>query len=257
MPRLAVLAAVVLTAAGCAAVRPKTAARPGLPDRFPRHTLAEVLGAVAAADTLAGLTARGEVVLASPDQNGRFATALDAARDGRMYLTVSALGIEGGRALVRPDSFFLHNRLENELTLGRTEDAGSLLPLPLSATDGFRALTGTLRPETAAGFALDTDLRQGLYLVRSADGRRVFTVDPALWRVVRVVRYDGGGALAEEILYDAYAPDGGALLPHRISVRRPADRFAATLVFRTAHPTATPDVPDRLRVPAGTRRRPL
>ncbi|HYE58709.1 MAG TPA: hypothetical protein VD948_09395, partial [Rhodothermales bacterium] len=75
--------------------------------------------------------------------------------------------------------------------------------------------------------------------------------------VVRAVRYDAAGALAEEILMDRYDQSGGTWLPFRLSVRRPADRFAATLLFEELRPTGSPEIPDRLRVPSGTRRRTL
>ncbi len=75
-----------------------------------------------------------------------------------------------------------------------------------------------------------------------------------LWRVVRAVRYDAAGALAEEILIDRYDPDAAVPLPGRVSVRRPADRLAATLLFERLDPSPDPDVPTELRVPSGVRR---
>ena len=256
----AALAAGALLLAGCASTRPRTSSNDearGLPGRFPRHSAGEVVGYLAASDTLEGLDAGGDLVVASPSQNGRFSMSLDAARDGRLYLTAGALGIEGVRALVRTDSFFVHNRIENELLLGRTEDAGASLPIPLDVTDGFRTLTGTIRPETAAGFEITADAEQGVYLLRSSDGRRVYTVDPAIWRVTRFVRYEAGGALGEEVLFDRFEDADGVLLPRRVSLRRPADRLAATLLYDRAREVASPDIPDRLRVSPGTRRRTL
>jgi hypothetical protein len=253
------LALAVLSLAACSSTRPHVPTPEGrpLPDRYPRHTLAEVLAEIARADTLRGLTGQGTLALNSPQQSGQFSFGLGAARTGHFYVTISAFGIEGGRALVRPDSFFLHNRVENELIVGRSEDAGAVLPVPLTSVDGFRALVGTLRPDPAAGYTLSVNAGAAQYLVRSADGRRVFAVDPTVWRVVRAVRYDASGALAEEILMDRYDRSGGAWLPYRLSVRRPPYRFAATLLFETLRPTATPEIPDRLRVPSGTRRRTL
>ena len=253
--RLLPLVALVLGA--CSSTRPHVPTPDGrpLPDRYPRHTLAEVLAEIARADTLRGLTGNGTLALTSPQQNGQFAFDLAAARTGHFYVTVSAFGIEGGRALVRPDSFFLHNRVENELIVGPTTRAAAVLPVPLTSEDGFRTLEGTLRPAPSAGYTLGVNEGEAEYLIRSSDGRRVFAVDPTIWRVVRAVCYDAAGALAEEILMDRYDRSGGTWLPFRISVRRPADRFAATLLFEEQHPTLSPEIPDRLRVPSGTRRR--
>ena len=180
------------------------AATPGLPADFGRHRAADVLARLAAADTLAGLTGRGRLLLNSPDQSGTFDVDLRAARDGRFVLTVSALGIEGGRALVRPDSVFLHNRIDNTLQLGPTARAAARLPFPLDGPDGFRLLAGTLRPVPAVGYTVEADRDEGVYRLRSADGRTVYSVDPTVWRVVRVVRYDAAGALSEEVLTDRY-----------------------------------------------------
>ncbi len=258
-PAARLLPLALLAVSACASTRPHVPASDerALPARFPRHTLSEVLGELARADTLPGLSGNGALALNSPQQSGQFSFTLEAARAGRFYLTVSAFGIEGGRALARPDSVFLYNRLQNELLVARAADADRVLPVPLTSEDGFRTLAGTLRPSPTTGYTLEADQPGGLYLLRSADGRQVFTVDPTVWRVTRAVRYDAAGALAEELLMDRYDRSKGAWLPFRLSVRRPADRLAATLLFEDLHPTATPDIPERLRVPSGTTRRKL
>ncbi len=254
------VALVVLVASGCTATRRAATDADGgvpLPPDFGRHTLADVLARLDAADSLVGVRGSGRLLVTSPQQNGSFDMDLRGARDGRFYLTVSALGIEGARALVRPDSVFLYNRIENELTLGPAARATALLPFPLDGPAGFRLLTGTLRPDPAAGYTLEANRSEGHYLLRSADGRNIVAVDPALWRIVRAVRYDASGALAEEILIDRYDAAEAVPLPGRVSVRRPADRLAATLLFERLAPSQDPDVPSELRVPTGTRRRAL
>ena len=254
------VAVLVLVASGCASTRRAASDADGavpLIADFGRHSLADVVARLDAADSLAGVRGSGRLLVTSPQQNGSFDMDLRGARDGRFYLTVSALGIEGARALVRPDSVFLYTRIETELTLGPADKATALLPFPLDGPAGFRLLTGTLRPDPATGYTMEANRSKGHYLLRSADGRSIVAVDPALWRIVRAVRYDASGALAEEILIDRYDAAEAVPLPGRISIRRPADRLAATLLFERLAPSQDPDVPAELRVPTGTRRRAL
>ena len=261
MPRFLLVVLLAVAAVGCTGPRRVAAPdadAPSLPADFGRHSAADILARLAAGEgTHAGLAGRGRLLVTSPDENGTFDIDLRAARDGRFYLTVSALGIEGARALARPDSVFLYNRLDNTLQLGPTDRAAALLPFPLDGPAGFQLLSGLLRPASAAGVTVEADRREGVYRLRSADGRTVYSVDPTVWRVVRVVRYDAANALAEEVLTDRYEPTDALPLPARVSVRRPAARTAATLLFDRLAPTDDPNVPATLSVPSGVRRRPF
>ncbi len=239
----------------CSASRPAFEAPVrALPDAFPNHTAAQIRERVAAAaQGLDGLAAEGDIALSSPRQSGRFGMRLVADAGGHLYLTIRpGFGIEAARVLVRPDSFFVHNRLDNTLLYGSTVDALAALPVPLSAEDGFATVAGLLVPPVGPGATLRADSLY--YYLTSADGRRVVTVDPALWRVVRSVTYSAGGALEEERRFERFVQVDRWVLPQRVFIVRPEDRLQATLVYRKLTPNPAEAPPARLVVGESARR---
>lgn len=252
------LALLFLLLSGCASSRgpslsPSTAGVEG----FPHHALEDVMERVMEdREAFSGLQGRGELVLNSPSQNGRFGLHMLASAEGRVLIAGSAFGIEGVRALVRPDSFFLYNRLENTLTLGATTDATALLPLPTDAASGFAVLLGM---HVDASQAWTMSARDGVYVLLREDGREALQVDARLWRVIRSVSYGESGELVEERLWgDFRAPGSGhPAIPHTLSIHRPAERLRAVMSFASlvANPENTP--PARLNVPSGVRLNPI
>ena len=249
----------LLALSGCRTVQTVGGERTGsLPPDFGRHTLADVLGHLAGADTLRGLSGEATLVLQSPQQSGTFDARLAAAPDGRAYVQVSAFGIAGARALLRPDSAFVHNLLQREFVAVDAARAADVLPIPVAPSDFFDVLAGTFRPADASGYVLSVDRPNGLYLLRSTDGRRVVSVDPRVWRVARAVRYmTSGGGIGEEVLWANYTATRGAVLPRRVTVRQPASSTTVVLLLSGVGPDASPPIPARLSVPSGTSRRTL
>lgn len=244
---------------GCRTVQTVGGDAPGaLPSDFGRHSRADVLARLAAADTLTGLSGDGTIVIQSPQQSGTYDLALAAEATGRASLSVSSFGITGARALVRPDSVFVYNLLQRELLAADARRAAEVLPIPVGPSDLFDLLTGTFRPADVATYTLSVDRPNGLYLLRSPDGRRVLAVDPRVWRVVRAVRYaTSGGGVQEELLWANYAANGSALLPRRLTVRQPGANTSVVLLLSGVRPNVSPSIPARLSVPAGTARRTL
>lgn len=256
---LAALCLVPLVATGCKTIQPTSGdlAQGELPSDFGRHRAADVLARLAAADTLTGLAGAASLAVQSPQMTDTYDATLAAASTGHAFLEVGKLGFVGARVLARPDSAFVHNVLQRELLVVDARRAPEVLPIPLSSADLFDVLAGTLRPADAATYTLSTDTRNGYYLLRSPDGRRVLSVDPRVWRLARAVRYEtAGGGVAEEILWTNYRTSGGAVLPGRVTVRQPGSRTQAVLLLSGVRPAA-PSIPARLSVPAGTARRSL
>ena len=246
----------LIALAACSQSRPSfEAPDAGLPDAFPNHNAAQIGARVAEGTVgLTGFYAEGDIALTSPQQNGRFGMKLTAARDGRLYLTIHpGFGIEAARILVRPDSFFVYNRIDKTLRLGSMDEAQAALPVPVTAEEGFATVTGTLAAPPP-GWTLRADSL--LYHFTSPDGRSIVTVDPAVWRVVRSVRYDAGGALEEERRYERFAQVGDRVFPRRITIHRPGDRIQATLLYREITPNPSSQPPARIEVGAGVRRIP-
>jgi len=258
MSSVRLLALIFLVFSGCAGTRQidRSPALP-LPEGYPNHSLADISALVRRDQSaLTGVQARGELQLNSPTQNGRFGLNMLASADGRVLFAGSAFGIEGVRALVRPDSFFLFNRLENTLTLGATADAAALLPLPTEAENGFAVLLGMV-VDTRLNWSISA--RDGVYVLLREDGREALQVDARLWRVIRSVSYGESGELVEERTWGHFREPGPGLpaLPHAISIHRPGERLRAEMTFTSlvANPENTP--PARLSVPSSVRLNPF
>ncbi len=255
MRRLVFLFAGAALLAACSSSRPAIEApATALPDAFPNHGAEQIRARVAEGlGALQGFRASGDIALTSPAQNGRFGMRLLAADPGNIYLTVRpGFGIEAARVLVRPDSFFVHNRIENTLTFGSMEDALTALPIPVTADEGFATITGTLLPPAGPGWTVSADSL--LYYFRSDDGRQVVTVDPTLWRVVRTVAYDAAGSLEEERRFERFAVVDGVTLARRITINRPADKVQATLLYSEIGVNPAEAPPALLDVGPNTRR---
>ena len=228
---LAAFALLALLVAGCSS-GPKLAERPtDLPERFPDHSLSEIReNILRPTDTLRAFQAAAQLSLESPQRSGNFGATVRARRGDSLYLGVSSFGIEGARALVTPDSFFVYNRLGNEVTFGALADAGAQLPTPLVTGDVFENLLGLLAPEAGANWTVTADSSR--YVLEDPSGRRAYTVDPALWRVVRYVERAPDGALVEERLFSDFDRIDGFFLPRRVLLRRPGDDALASLYYR-------------------------
>ena len=227
----AALAFFALLAVGCSSGS-KLAERPtGLPERFPDHSLSEIRALILQpTDTLRAFEAAAQLSLESPQRSGNFGATVRARRGDSLYLGVSSFGIEGARALVTPDSFFVYNRLGNDVTFGALADAGGQLPAPLVTGDVFENLLGILAPESGTDWTVAADSNR--YVLEAPSGRRTYTIDPALWRVVRYTERAPDGALVEERVFSDFDRIGGFFLPRRVLLRRPADDAFASLYYR-------------------------
>lgn len=79
--------------------------------------VAQVLQAIADnSATTEWLDAKARVKLESEQLNIGGTATIRLHRDKAIWMSVKKFGFEGARALIRPDSFFLYNRLNNEYT---------------------------------------------------------------------------------------------------------------------------------------------
>src|SRR5690625_8037110 len=94
-------------------------------------------------------SARGQINIQSPQQRGTYAVNVRASASDSLYLIVGQLGIEGLRALVTRDSFFVCDGLRNKLSYGGIDQARDMLPVPPGGDGACRPLTGTVLPDIA------------------------------------------------------------------------------------------------------------
>jgi hypothetical protein len=229
--RLLVLSlAATLAVVGCSG--PKETVAPQLPEGFPNHSLAEIQQRIRlAADTLASFRADARATVRSPEQSGTFKTEVRHVRGDSLYMNFRLFGIEGARLLVTRDSFFFHDRRENQLMVGSRRQAERLFPAPLSEGAIFNNLLGFLAPPSQSGWTVRHD--SSLYYVSDPTGRHTYTIDPTRWRVVRYAVEDADGSTLEERLFSDFKTVNGVALPRRVIFRRPANSTLVMLQYRS------------------------
>ncbi len=241
------LLALLFLVTGCASSSGlERAERAERPSAYPNHSAAQVVAAMQS-PAIGSVSGRGDVVLRSPKQNGSFGVRVLTQRGGSTLASIRAFGFEGGRVLVRPDSFFAINKLEKSVQLGSLEEAAGALPFPIGPDGAFEALTGLVHLDASTRWQISAT-PDAQYLLRSPDGKRAFTVDPARWRVTRFVAYDASGALAAEQVFERFVDVDGYVLPSRITLRQPSSNTEARFAYSDLSINPTDAPPARLDI---------
>jgi hypothetical protein len=223
--RSVLLLLLATAAAGCSH-RPVTPATPSpaVPAGYPSHSREQIVAAIAAAVApiqSAAVDGRIAVKAGQLDQDATF--SLRARFAGRSSDSVAVVvrgpfGIEGGRGLVTADSLFGVDRINRVLYLGPASAAERVVPGGGTPEAAARAVLGLLVPEASVAWDVRPD--NGRYtLTGEVRGvRRVYTVDPQIWRVVAVREYDAAGALRGQQDASEFEAIGGIPMPRRVHV---------------------------------------
>lgn len=239
--RSSALLVLLLVGVGCASgPLVRDAPELGAPADFPHHTAVQVvqlMGAVAARDSLVAFSSQARLAIRSPERNADLSATIRQRAADTLWASVRGpLGIEVARARATPDSFAVHDKLGGRLYVGSVEAAAGYLPTPTDTRALFRNLLGILHPEPDADWALRAGERY--YYLTDAATERVFTVDPASWRTVRYQGFEEG-ALVDERSFSAFDVIDGRILPRRIELRNP--RAGTRLTVEQQRLTLNPD----------------
>ena len=199
---------------------------------FPEHSADAILGLMQQnLPSIAGYRAEASLAIKVPAQSGNFSADITHRQNDSLYITISpGMGIEAVRALITPDSFFVHDRINREMSFGSIQFLRRILPFPAASDTLYAAMLGMMAPD--AGIDWELSARQSHYIFTAPNAKRIYTVDPTQWRVVRYEERTSTGQLLEERTYAEFAEFDGKIVPRRITFRRPVDDAAATLYFR-------------------------
>ena len=192
------------------------------PTGFPNHSVQQIRDAVRlSAGGVRTVKSDGKAEIASPSLDQRVSFSLRATLgDSVTAVLRGPFGIEGGRAVATADSFLASDRINRRLIVGPASAAERYLPGAGSAERVARAATGLLIPGAGVDWQRGTvDGRYTLLGTLQGGARREYTVDPALWRVVRVREFDAGGALVGEQTAEAFDTVDGFVVPRRVTLR--------------------------------------
>jgi hypothetical protein len=252
MRLLRLMVVLPLLALGCRSTRPPA---PAVAPGYPNHTLREILAHLhPLPDSVTAFTASATLSVQAPERSGQFNARIDHRRDDSLYLSLRAtvLNVEAARFLLTPDSFFVYNRIEQQLVYGPVSFADTFLPIPLAAANLFPTLLGQNLPDTSVAWAVQAEA--GRYILH--DATRRYVIDPLPWQVVHYQQYDASGTILDEREYAAFEPVENLMLPRRIVLRRPAEEVVAALFYRNLR-LNPPTLSFRLRVGTGVERVPV
>lgn len=213
------LAVLSLVLAGCLPRGPIVPDSPeGQAAGYPDHSLAQIIGSVASSVApVLSMAADGDLEFVSPEESRTLTFSLRARLADSMSVVLRGYGIVGGRALVTKDSVFVINRLSDQFLLGPLSAADAIVPG--ASQDGriARAALGLLIPERDVDWTLAAT--DGLYQLTGrlgAGGSRAYTVDPSVWRVTRVVEFDGSGQQVGLHTAGGFEVVDGVVLPREV-----------------------------------------
>ena len=229
------LALVALVATGCGPSGPLVRDAPDVSEAagYPDHSAEQVVRSVAASvAAVQSASADGDLEVEGPEGSQSASFSLRARLADSVTVVVRGpLGVVAGRGLATPDSFYAADRINRQLVVGPVAAAERYVPGAGSSERLARAALGLLVPE--AGVAWSRSARDGLYTLsgRLPNGLgREYTVDPAVWRVVRVVEFDRAGRSTGTVAAEAFDTVEGVVVPRR--VRLEGGGTALTLVHR-------------------------
>lgn len=222
----------VLMFAGCSSSRPVMDREANLPSGFPNHSYEDIVEKLEHKPfSIDNYHSESALAVRSPMQSGSFSAEIGHKKNDSLLISISpGLGIVAVRALVTPDSFYVHDRINKELAIGTTDAMQRLLPLPSNPAELYEAMLGVWLPPSASNWELSAD--KSYYILKEPNNRRTIFIDPIFWRVVRYVENNAAGELVEERTFAEFEEYDGYYLPRRLTFRRPGDDTSASLYHR-------------------------
>lgn len=219
---------------------------------FPDHTAPQIVAAIAASAgrvQAAAVDGRIDFVQGETSEDATFSLRARFAglpSDSVTLVVRGPLGIEGARGVVTTDSLLAADRLHRTLYVGPVGAVERYVPGVGSPAQLARAALGLLVPDATAAWTVTptqtpTETRYVLRAPLPNGAVREITVDPALWRVVRVRDLgDGGTVLGLQEVSDFDQVDG-VVVPRRVRAA------GGGVEVRLEHRSITLD-PDDLRL---------
>jgi hypothetical protein len=170
------------------------------------------------ASMVKALDGYADLYLQTPKHKAKaYCTVQLRSKDARLIVTAGILGWPVADLLIRPDSLFVNDMLNNRMLVGRNngENMGKII----GVNAGFGRMTETLfgiadMPEPASDIA---SVREGngrvSFTVKSGNGVKELVVDPLNRELAGLVYFDHSGRKSVEFRFANYQPrqDGAEL----------------------------------------------
>lgn len=165
---LGLLSLILLSSTGCKTSRGLTHENVRIKSRSGKYLLKKLNDHRVGADWL---SAKAKVVFRSEEETRRFISYVRVQRDSLIWMNFKKTGVEAARMLIRPDSIFIIDRLNNQYAQGSLEDLRQRFELPfrdLPDHELFRYLQEVFfgNPVFFRVRELNADTSRGLYYLQ-------------------------------------------------------------------------------------------
>ena len=228
LPRLLFVLALATAASACSGPlvtdAPDTQTAVGYPNHSADQIRQEMRRSLGPIQTV---SSDGKVRIASAQLNQDASFSLRARLGDSLTVVVRGpFGIEGGRALATPDSFLAADKINKRLYLGPAAAAERYVPGAGSSERVARAATGLLVPGSGVDWQLThAGGRYSLDGILDGGARRRYTIDPAVWRVTRVLEIAPDGTISGEQTFGAFDTVQGVVVPRRVTIESGGNRI--------------------------------
>lgn len=192
---------ILLTASSCGIFR-KTAAESALPERSAKFLLKKMAQQQVDADWF---SSRAKISYADDEFSISASANIRMRKDSVIWANIKKLNIEAGRALIRPDSFFVIDRINQEYVRQPVSDIANMLRLPAS----FELLQ-TILLGNPFFFTTDLDVEtQGPnYSLKGEDARfsTSYLIDGSSFQLKKIAVAEKGSGRTVEMELSQYGP---------------------------------------------------
>ncbi len=220
-------------AAGCSGPLVRNAPLANAPAYFPNHTAEQVAYQLALGmPNIRSFRSEGRLHIQSPTISQGVGVSIRASLADSLYAKLRGpLNIEVAVALVTADSILAHDKLNRKLYFGSLAVADRYVAGADEPGLLARTLLGMVKPLVAEHTTIDADSQ--FYFLRMTDSagrlRELWTVDPALWRVVAVEERGPDGAVQTRRVFTSFDTVDGVVLPRGVELSSPSRQISITV----------------------------
>ena len=186
---------------------------------------------------LVALRGQGKISVESPEFSGGGSISVRLLRPDSLQLEINGpFGVTVARGMVTERDFQFYDGMNNTVAEGSStaENLRRVLRFPITFDAVLAVLTGTLGFDAAPQDADPAGRVDGdRYLLSwESEGETLeYAVDVRTLAITRFTRKDATGLVTEEILFRDFRVHAGIVVPHILSVSRPADGESLSIVY--------------------------
>ncbi|MDX1438409.1 MAG: DUF4292 domain-containing protein [Rubricoccaceae bacterium] len=226
----------VVLLSGCSNTLVRNAPTAETPSAFPNHSFWQIQAELAARDSLVRtFRSDGRVHFEGPEISQGAGIGIRASLTDTLYARIRGpLAIDVGRALITADSIFAHDKLSNKYYYGRLAVVDQYVVG--GSTPGLlaRSLLGVIYPVADGSREVTVEADSAHYTVTLAPDVQTgiserWTIDPAIWRVVRMEEFFRDGTPYTLREFSEFDVLGEAVFPRLVQLSSLVDGLTMTV----------------------------